>query len=256
MPRSIVVASGKGGVGKTVVSINLAASLASKGKKVTIIDADIEMANVALRLRLPKKEDAKTLHDVLAGRATLEEAVYTTPIGLRVIPSGISFKDLKEIDEEMLEKVLREALSGTDILIIDAPAGLKPTLPALRVGQELLIVVNPEVASISDAMKIRLAFKELGGDILGVVVNRMNYDEEDLTIEEIESILEENVLVVIPEDPNVKKSIAYGEPIVVMNPYSPSSKAFSRLTNLLTGEEEEEKKIDIIKKFIRGIFSR
>ena len=255
MPRSIVVASGKGGVGKTVVSVNLATSLARRGKRVTIIDADIEMANVALRLRLPRKEDARTLHDVLAGRAELEEAVYKTPAGLRVIPSGISFSALKEIDENRLEDVLREALGGTDILIIDAPAGLKPTLPALKVAQELLLVVNPEVASISDAMKVRLAFKELGGEVLGIAVNRMNYDEDDLTIEEIESLLEEKVLVVIPEDPNVRKSIAYGEPIVLINPYSSSSKAFARLTSLLIGEREE-KKVDIVRRFLRGIFSR
>ena len=255
MPRSIVVASGKGGVGKTVVSINLATSLAESGKKVTIIDADIEMANVALRLRLPKKENPKTLHDVLAGRAELEEAVYETPSGLRVIPSGISFKALKEIDESRLEDVLRQALKDTEILIIDAPAGLKPTLPALRVAEELLIVVNPEVASISDAMKVRLAFKELGGKVLGVVVNRMGYDEEDLTVEEIESLLEEKVLVVIPEDPNIKKSVAYGEPIVTIKPYSPSAKAFKKLTSIIAGEKEE-KKLDIVRRFLRGIFSR
>lgn len=255
MPRSIVIASGKGGVGKTVVSINLATSLARMGKKVTIIDADIEMANVALRLRLPRKENPKTLHDVLAGRAKLEEAVYRAASGLRVIPSGISFKALKEIDESRLEAVLREALSDTEILIIDAPAGLKPTLPALKVADELLLVVTPEVASILDAMKVRLAFKELGGEVLGIVVNRMSYDEEDLTIEEIETLLEEKVLVVIPEDPNVKKSVAYREPIVLTNPYSPSSKAYSRLTSILIGEMKE-KKLDIVKRFLKGLFSR
>lgn len=256
MPRSIVVASGKGGVGKTVVAINLATSLAARGKRVTIIDADIEMANVALRLKLPKKENAKTLSDVLAGRASLEEAVYVAQKGLRVIPSGISFKDLREIDESRLEDVLRQALEGTDILIIDAPAGLKPTIPALKVGNELLLVVNPEVASISDALKVKLAFQQIGGEILGVVVNRMSYEPEDLTIEEIESLLEERVICVIPEDPNMKKAVAYAEPIVITHPYSPAAKAFSKLAMEILGEEERLGKIDIIKKFIKGIFSR
>ncbi|RLG59613.1 MAG: septum site-determining protein MinD, partial [Candidatus Hydrothermarchaeota archaeon] len=139
MPRSILIASGKGGVGKTVVSVNLATALAMRGKKVTIIDADIEMANVALRLKIDKKEKTKTLHDVLAGEARLEEAIYSGPHGLKVIPSGISLESLKKVDESKLESVLREALKDTDILIIDAPAGLKTSIPAMRVAEELLI---------------------------------------------------------------------------------------------------------------------
>ncbi len=254
MPRSILIASGKGGVGKTVVSVNLATCLAMRNKKVTIIDADIEMANVALRLKLDKKEKAKTLHDVLAGEARLEDAIYSGPYGLKVIPSGISFESLKKVDESRLESVLREALKDTDILIIDAPAGLKTALPAMRVAEELLIVTNPEVASIADAMKVRLAFKEIGGSILGIVVNRMSYSPEDLKIDEIETLLGEKVISVIPEDENMKKAVAYASPIILKYPYSPSAKAFKRLSDYIIGKEE--KKTDIIRRFLKGLFGR
>ena len=254
MPRSILIASGKGGVGKTVVSVNLATALAMRGKKVTIIDADIEMANVALRLKIDKKEKTKTLHDVLAGEARLEEAIYSGPHGLKVIPSGISLESLKKVDESKLESVLREALKDTDILIIDAPAGLKTSIPAMRVAEELLIVTNPEVAAIADAMKVRLAFKELGGTVLGGVVNRMSYSPEDLKIDEIEALLEERVICVIPEDENMKKAVAYGNPIILKYPFSPSAKAFKRLSDYILGKEE--KKVDIVRRFLKGLFGR
>ena len=104
MTRIIVVASGKGGVGKTFTSVNLAAALSVFGKDVTIIDANITTPNVGLNLGINKMP--LTLHDVLEGRIPMSRAIYLHPSGVKIIPAGMSIADLKRT----LRKDLREAI--------------------------------------------------------------------------------------------------------------------------------------------------
>jgi septum site-determining protein MinD len=259
MGESLVIASGKGGVGKTSVSINLAVALAQLGKKVTILDADIEMANVELRLTL--EGSGVSLHDVLAGKANIMDAIYDGPGGLKVVPCGTSLEGLRSADQSKLGEVLAELLekAETDMLIIDAPAGLGAALSALAVAQEMLLVVNPEIASVADAMKVKMTYEELEGHLLGIVVNRVTYNEEDLKIEEIEALLNADVVGVIPEDREIRKSASYREPLVLAKPYSDASKAVTKLANDISENKYgpvEGHKEDIVSRVISGLFGR
>ncbi len=259
MAKSLVIASGKGGVGKTSVSINLAVAIAQLGKRVTILDADIEMANVELRLRL--ENGGVSLHDVLAGKSGIGDAIYDGPGGLKVVPCGTSLEGLRAADPSKLGAVLKELLENaeTDMLVIDAPAGLGASLSALAVAQEMLLVVNPEVASVADAMKVKMTFEELEGHLLGVVLNRATFHEEDLKVEEIEALLDSNVLAVIPEDREIKKAAAYLEPLVLANPVSPAAKAISNLAKDVLEFEYGEAgppKGDIVSRIITGLFGK
>lgn len=255
MGESIVVASGKGGVGKTNVSINLGTAMAKLGRRVTVLDADIEMANVELRLRLEKQ--GKSLHDVLAGNADIFDAVYDGPAGLKVVPCGTSLEGLRAADPSKLGEVLLKLLGATEILIIDAPAGLGTSLGALAVAHEMLLVVNPEIASIADALKVKQVFQEMNGHLLGIVVNRASYNEEDLKIGEIEALLDAEVISVIPEDRAMKQAAAYGSPLVISAPYSPAARAIQKLAeNIITNKfgPKEPPKEDMVNRIIFGLF--
>ncbi len=258
MARSITIASGKGGTGKTTISANLGVTLAQYDRDVIILDADIAMANLELILGMEGR--AITLHDVLAGEADVHEAIYDGPGGVKVVPAGISLDGFRKADPERLETILIELIKETDILLIDAPAGLgRDTITALAVGQESLLIVNPEISSMSDALKTKMVTSRLGGHVLGAVLNRVGYEKTDLTRQEVESILEINVVSVIPEDPEIRRSAAYGQPIVLRSPNSPASIAIKKLGADLIGERFTPPSLPqegLVDRVVRGIFGR
>lgn len=258
MGLSITIASGKGGTGKTVITSNLGIALAQLGKKVTLLDSDIEMANLGLHLGL---EDIKTsLHDVLSNEADINDAIYDGPEGVKVIPAGISLEGLKKVDPDIMEKILEVMLKETEILLIDAPAGLgRSAITALAAGQELILVTNPEISSMSDALKTKIVARKLGIHVLGTILNRAGYDVTDLTVPEVGVMLETKVLAVIPEDKEVRRSVISGQPLIIRAPHSPASVAIKKLAADLVGEKyipEEPPKEHFTKKLVEGLFGK
>ncbi len=258
MTRVICVASGKGGVGKTTMTANLGVALSTYGERTIVLDADVAMANLELILGMEGK--SITLHDVLSGEAPIEDAIYEGPGGVRVVPAGISLEGLRKIRLDRLEEALEVLVEDTDILLIDAPAGLeKDALAAIAAAQEMILVTTPEVPSISDALKTKIIASKLGVDIIGVVINREQHDRTFLTLNEIETILEVPVIAVIPDDPEVSRAAAYGEPIIVKNPKSPTSNAIMQLAADMIGEEyqpiEPDKK-SVIAKLVEGLLGK
>ena len=258
MTRVISIASGKGGVGKTTITANLGVALSTYGEKTIVLDADVAMANLELILGMEGK--SITLHDVLSGESSIEDAIYEGPGGVKVIPAGISLEGLRKVRLDRLESALETILENADILLIDAPAGLeKDALSAIAAAQEMILVTTPEVPSISDALKTKIVANKLGVEIIGVVVNREQHDKTFLTISEIETILEVPVISVVPDDPEVSRAAAFGEPIVVKNPKSPTSNAIMQLGADLVGEEyhpiEPDKK-GVIAKLVEGLLGR
>jgi septum site-determining protein MinD len=256
MGISICITSGKGGTGKTAIAANLGVALREFGKDITILDADIEMANLELHLGLEGM--TTTLHNVLAGEATIKDAIYEGPAGVKVIPAGISLDGLRKADPKRLETVLVELFKTTDILLIDSPAGLgESVIATLASAQEGILVVNPEISSMSDALKMKVVAGKLGTHILGIVVNRATFDKTDLTVQEIETILETKVIAVIPEDPEVRRNSAFGQPVVIRTPNSPAAVAIKKLAADLIGEEyiaPEPEKESFVQRMIRGLF--
>ena len=257
MAVSIAVASGKGGTGKTTISANLAVALAKLGKDVVVLDADIAMANLELVLGVEGK--GKTLNDVLAGNASIEEAIYEGPAGVKVIPAGISLDAFRRARPEKLEEVLEKLHDMAEIIIIDCPAGIgKEALTAISAAENLILVVNPEISSISDALKVIAIAKRLDTRVLGAIINRTMKEDSELSSKAIATILEVPILGVVPEDPNVRKCAAFGEPIVIKYPDSPAAQAIMEIAAKLIGKKyipkKKEEKESFIKKFLRGIF--
>lgn len=228
MTRLIAVASGKGGVGKTTTVVNLAAALAGFDKNVIIVDANLTTPNIGLHLGM--KYPMKNLHDVIVGKANLADVVYLHPSGFRIIPAGIHLKHLKQSIPHRLWDIVMDLFGSADAVILDTPAGLEKGAKAvLDAAEEVIIVTNPELPAVTDALKtIRIA-KQSGAQVLGAVVNRAKGEHWEMKTREIEDLLEIPVIKKIPYDTTVGKALKAKTPVVLYDPQAPSSLAFSKL---------------------------
>jgi septum site-determining protein MinD len=247
MVRTIAIASGKGGTGKTTISANLGVALTQLGYDVTIVDADIAMAN--LELIMGMEGLPITLQNVLSGEARIDEAIYVGPGGVKVVPAGVSLEGLRKANPEKLEDVLTQIMENTDILLLDAPAGLdKSAVIAIAAAQELLLIVNPEIASITDGLKTKIVAERLGTKMAGIVINRITTLGIEMAKNEIEAILEGKVVAMVPEDPEVRKAAAFGKPVILRAPDSPASVALKDLAHRIAGVKKKEAVVDEKKK--------
>jgi septum site-determining protein MinD len=259
MVRAYTIASGKGGTGKTTVSVNLGTMLAYYGKETYIMDADVGMANLGLVLGL--ENVPVTLHEVLAGKAPVSEAIYEGPYGVKVVPSGISLKGFQNANPDRLRDVMRELVGRCDFLIIDAPAGIsRDGVIPLAIADEVILVVNPELSSIVDALKTKILTELVGGHVSGAILNRATMENIEVSKEKMEKVLGVKVIGVVPEDANVRRSAAYKTPLVVKYPDSDAAKALKRIAADLAGtvpEDEassEEAKEGFLDRLARTLF--
>ena len=235
MARIISVLSGKGGVGKTTLVSNLGAALIKKGKRVMILDANVTTPNLSLHLGIPFYP--VTLHDVLEGKHPIDSAVYHHPSGLKIIPASLNVESVKNVNLEKFENILLSLLGRTDIILIDSAPGLcKEALVAMNISDELIVVTNPELPALTDALRTIKIAEEEGVKILGAVVNRVKGHKHEISLEEIKSMLNVPIIEVVPEDINVPKSIAKMKPVVHHKPNSKSSKRFHRIASKILGE--------------------
>jgi septum site-determining protein MinD len=259
MIRAYTIASGKGGTGKTTLTANLGTALAQYGRATCIVDIDMGMANLGLVLGLD--ETPVTLHEVLAGKAPVQDAIYEGPYGLTVVPSGMSLQGFQNADPQRLQDVVRDLTDRCEFLIFDAPAGIgTDAIISLTVADEVLLVVNPEISSLVDALKIKILTEMIGGTIGGAILNRATLEKSDVNQRKIEEILGVQVIDTVPEDANVRRAAATRTPVVVRSPGSESAKAFRRIAATLAGlpieEEPEEVQEGFIERLARVLIRR
>ena len=171
--RVIAVASGKGGVGKTNVSVNLGMAMSSQGKQVMLLDADLGLGNVDVLLGV---HPVHNLSHVISGERTLEEVIVEGPAGLQIVPAASGIKRMAELSPEEhvgLVRAFSELNNNLDVLIIDTAAGISDSVITLtRAAQEVLVVVCDEPASITDAYAlIKVLNQEHGINKFHVMVN-------------------------------------------------------------------------------------
>jgi septum site-determining protein MinD len=227
--------SGKGGVGKTTLVSNLGAALIKKGKDVIILDANVTTPNLSLHLGIPFYPI--TLHDVLEEKHPIDSAVYHHPSGLKIIPASLNVDSVKNTNLEKFEKILLNLLGRADIILIDSAPGLcKEAMVAMNISDEIIVVTNPELPAITDALRTIKIAEEEGVNVLGVVVNRVKGHKHEISLSEIKSMLGVPIIEVIPEDINVPISISKMKPVVYYKPKSKASKRFHRIASKILGE--------------------
>ena len=237
--RYIGCISAKGGVGKTTTTINLAAALTYFGKNVTILDANLTTPNVGIYLGNPIAPI--TLHDVLRGKHDIKEAVFSHKSGLKAVLASISLKDAKKVDTTKLAKAIYGLEGTADIVLVDGAAGLgKEPQSAIKAVEEVIIVTNPEMPAVTDALKTIKLCKEMGKQVLGVVVTKTNSKNADMSLKDIENLLETNIIGVIPEDRAIKFSQANKETVVHRHPKSAAAVQYKHLAADMLGMSYHE----------------
>jgi len=246
MTKFIAVIGGKGGVGKTTTSINLGTALSKLGKDVTVVDVNLTTPNVGVHLGTPVVPIH--LNHVLQGRHHITEAVYEHPSGVKIIPASISIYDLKRTNPNNLNGVLRGLIGLTDIVLLDCAAGLgKEALLAMDAADDLLIVTNAELPAITDALKTIKLGEQMGKKTIGVVVTKSKKGDM-ISINNIETILDHNVIGIIPEDNSVLEALAQRDSVILTHPKSVVSVAYTKLAYDLIGRKYKEER--------KGFFSR
>lgn len=234
MGRIIAVASGKGGVGKTTLVANLGIALANLKKKVIMVDADLDMANLELVLGMEGRPI--TLQDVLNGETEPQNAVYNVGENAKFVPAGISPSQFRRVDPEKLQRTVLEYSGNADFVILDCPAGVgRDTIACFASAKEVILIVTPEPISATDAYKTKIVAEKMGCEIIGIVVNMVKGLKGELSDREIETLLESQILVKINEDPLVRECVASGRPLVRQYPVSPTTLLINKLASQLAG---------------------
>ncbi|MEI8156490.1 MAG: MinD/ParA family protein [Burkholderiales bacterium] len=242
--KVMAVTSGKGGVGKTFVSANLAAALAKLGHRVLVLDADLGLANLDVVLNLYPKI---TLHDVFTGKAKLEEAIIRAPGGFSVLLAGSGMVEYSRLTPEVRDDFLR-IMSGLvphyDVVLLDTGAGISDVvLFAVSLASEVLVVATPEPTSLTDAYAtIKVLVGQQKRQTIRMVINQTARigDGRAITVQ-LQQVLDRFVTTEpgrpiklihmgdIPADPAVRQAIMRRQLLMQTTPSCPAAMAISQL---------------------------
>ncbi len=236
--RVVAVTGGKGGVGKTNVSVNLAVAMADLGKRVMLLDADLGLANIDVVLGLHPERD---LSHVVRGECSLEEVLIEGPAGILVAPAASGVQQMAELSKAEHAGLIRafsDVGSDLDVMIIDTAAGISDIVVSFsRAAQDVVVVVCDEPASITDAYAlIKLLNREYGIDRYHILANMVRTAQEGRTLyNKICRVTDRyldvmlNFMGSIPYDENLRKAVRTQKSVVQAYPRSRSAQTFKNL---------------------------
>lgn len=238
MSKFIVVTSGKGGVGKTTTAINLAMAMNSFDEDVVLVDANLTTPNVGLHLGAPVVP--VSINHVLSGKADLVDAIYEHSSGTKVIPASLSIKELKKLNERDLISVSKDIKKLSDFVIFDSAAGLGTEANvSLSIADEIIIVTNPEMPAVTDALKTAKVAQDMGKLVRGVIVNRVRGTNYEMSLKSISEMLELPIIGVVPEDPYIQQALSQRNAILLTHPKSKAAKSYRDIAASLLGRKIE-----------------
>ncbi len=241
----IAITSGKGGVGKTNVVINLAASLARLGHRVGILDADFGLGNIDVMLGMTPQLH---LGHFLTGERELEEIMVEGPLGIRIIPAGTGIRALTALTPEQwkrLELIIQHASIGLDFLLIDTAAGISDNVvELLLIAKRVIVITSFEPTAVVDAYAmVKILTAANPKKEIGLVVNAArDADEAALVFRQLDiastRFLNRGLRYYgfVVQDPAVREAVLVHRPIVDHLPQSPASRCFRILASRMVGE--------------------
>lgn len=246
--RVIAVTSGKGGVGKTNITANLALLAAKAGRRVLVIDADLGLANVEILFGLTPRFH---IGDLIEGTATLEQVLSHGPHGICMLPAGSGVQGLTHLDDAQklrLITALDELEDRFDLVLVDTGAGIGDNVLFFAgAAQEALLIVNQEPTALSDAYAaVKVLSQQAGVNRFSVIVNSIPNEITARNIFEkltkvADRFLDVNVRYIgfVPRDENVHRSVMARAPITESFPHSPASRALKVVSDKILAENTQ-----------------
>lgn len=235
MSRVITITSGKGGVGKTTVTTNIGISLALKGFKVCLIDADFGLRNLDVPLGLTNRM-ILDISDYLNGACSINHVVVThrTLKNLHLIP-GSKTKLISELDQDLFVNMIQEIKPMYDFILIDSPAGIESGFfNAIHNANEAIIVTTPDKTALQDADRVIGLLESQNMNQLSFLVNFNKPNKVEM--DNIKSLMNIDYLGYIPADPNIIAANNKGIP-VALNPNINSGVLFRKIAHSLSKQE-------------------
>lgn len=264
--RTIVISSGKGGVGKSTLALNMALSLCSDSRRVMLMDADLGLANIDIMLGLTPEYHIQHL---VQGRKSLKDIIITGPQGLKIIPGGSGINELANLSDGELKRILAEIgkLDGDyDYMIIDTGAGIsKSVLSFMLAADEVIVITTPEPTSLTDAYGCvkTIAKQGYGGEIAVVVNQAADQNEGILVAEKFRLVCRQflniniKMLGVIPSDDLVGEVVRQQKALMQAYPRSNAARHIQNIARNLANQSAaaapEESHGSGIKKFFQKI---
>jgi flagellar biosynthesis protein FlhG len=247
-PRIITITSGKGGVGKSNLVINLAITISQMGKRVLVIDADLGLANVDILLGLRNRFN---LQHVLDGKMKLKDIVVYGPAGIKVIPGSSGIPRIADMSSRKRQEFIasfKELEGEADIILIDTSAGMtKNVITFALLADEIILITTPEPSAITDAYAmIKVIHTEKPDAKVGLVVNMARTDSQALEVaNKIAHVSRQFlnfhlfVLGTLPMDPHVPRAVMQRRPLAELYPRSPATCAIKEVAaRILNGEAQ------------------
>lgn len=241
MGVSIVITSGKGGVGKTTTTANIGTGLAMAGKKVVVVDADTGLRNLDLLLGLENRI-VYNLVDVVEGTCRMKQALIKDKRfdNLFLLPTAQT-KDKTAVNTEQMFAIVNELKEEFDFVLIDCPAGIEHGFEnAVAGADQAIVVTTPEVSAVRDADRIIGKLEAKGLENHQLIVNRIKFEMtkrgEMLNIDDMTDILAIKLLGIVPDDEKIVISTNKGEPAVT-DDTSKAGLAYRNIARRIMGEE-------------------
>jgi flagellar biosynthesis protein FlhG len=247
--RSLVLTSGKGGVGTSNLALNLAVALGELGERVVLVDADLGLANIDLLCGLAPASD---LGDVLVGDQPLAEAIVQGPAGIRIVPGAHGMRTLVEVLGDAPARLvaeLAELEAEADFVLVDAGSGLAPSIMTLAAAaDEVVLVTTPEPTSVADAHAAINRLRRLAGPprLLAVVNQAASAAEASDVLDRLSASSRQFLGTVVTglgyvrADPHVPLSVRIRRPLLVAYPNSLASRGIRRLARDLIAQHQPQ----------------
>lgn len=242
--RVIAVTSGKGGVGKTNFTVNLALALAEYGQRVIILDGDLGLANVDIAFGLTARY---TIEHLLSGEKTIEQILLTGPRGIGIIPGGSGVQELANLERDKLTNVianLGRLEKMADLLIIDTGAGQgNIVMNFLRAADDIILVTTPEPTALTDAYGLLKTLRKEAAEVpVHVVINRVRTETDArATFKRLEIAVRKflhgsiNLMGWIYDDSLMGRSVMQQEPLGISYPESSAYRCIQWIAGTVTG---------------------
>ncbi len=263
--RVITVTSGKGGVGKSNVSVNLAVQFSKLGKKVIVLDADFGLANVEVMFgAIPKFN----LSDLIYKGKNIKEIIAEGPMDIGFISGGSGIVGLSNLTKEQIRMIvtnMEELDSIADVIIVDTGAGITDgVLDFVMASSEVLLVITPEPSSFTDSYSLLKVLSKNPSFVneetkIRVISNKSkNQEDGKAMFDKINSVVERFLTIeieylgAVPRDAHLEEAVMRQKPVSLITPSAKSAKAFETIAARLSGTEEEK----VIRRGISKFFSR